>query len=154
MANASQEDIEELIRSTGFFRNKAKNISGAANRIEDTFDGEVPDTMDELLTLPGVARKTANVILGTAFGKNIGVVVDTHIGRLSRRMGFTKEENPVKVERDLMEIFPRKNWTTLGHLLIWHGRRTCDARKPKCEGCLVEIHCSRIGVDAPKRARK
>jgi endonuclease-3 len=141
LANAKQEDVEELIKTTGFFRSKAKNLIGMATALVERFGGEVPRTIEELVTLPGVGRKTANVILGNAFGINAGVVVDTHIGRLSRRLGFTKQSDPVKVEQDLMQLFPRENWTLLAHLLIFHGRRVCEARRPKCEVCLLNDLC-------------
>ena len=141
MAAATQAQLEELIKTTGFFRNKAKNIRGAAQVLCDDFDGEVPRTMAELLTLPGVARKTANVVLGTAFGINEGFVVDTHIGRLSQRLALTTEEDPVKIERDLCAIIPQPRWTLLGHQLIFHGRRVCDARKPDCAHCTLLPDC-------------
>ncbi len=141
MAAATQPQLEELIKTTGFFRNKAKNIRGAAQVLCDEFDGEVPRTMSELLTLPGVARKTANVVLGSAFGQNEGFVVDTHIGRLSQRLGLTTEEDPVKIERDLCAIIPQERWTLLGHQLIFHGRRVCDARKPDCGHCTLLADC-------------
>lgn len=141
LAGARQEDVEEIVRSTGFFRNKARNIIGFAEGVVDDHGGEVPRTMEELHALPGVGRKTANVILGNAFGIDEGVVVDTHVKRLSNRLGFTRETSPVKVERDLMELFPRERWTLLSHLLIWHGRRVCDARKPECEACVVAHLC-------------
>lgn len=147
MADAPLRDLEQLVRTTGFYRNKAKNIQGAARMITERHAGEVPRTMQELLELPGVARKTANVVLGNAFGINVGVVVDTHIGRLSRRLGFTTHTDPVKVERDLMALFPKKNWTMLAHLLIFHGRQICQARKPKCDICPVNKDCPKIGVD-------
>ena len=141
MAKARRPTLEKLVQSTGFYRNKAKSLNEASKRIVAEFNGQVPDTMEDLLSLQGVARKTANVVLGNAFNKNIGVVVDTHVGRLSRRMGFTKEKDPKKVEQDLMKIFPQKNWTQLSHLLIWHGRRACSARKPDCENCIVKNQC-------------
>lgn len=141
LANAQQEDVEEIVRSTGFFRNKAKNIIGFARRLMADHDGEVPAEMDALAALPGVGRKTANVILGNAFGIDEGVVVDTHVKRLSNRLRFTKQETPEKVERDLMDVFPRERWTMLAHLLIWHGRRVCDARKPLCGECVVSHLC-------------
>jgi len=141
LANAGQEDVEEIIRSTGFFRNKAKNIVGFARGLMAEHGGEVPRSMAELSALPGVGRKTANVILGNAFGVDEGVVVDTHVKRLSTLMRFTKEKSPEKIERDLMGIFPRERWTLLAHLLIWHGRRVCDARKPTCEACAVSHLC-------------
>jgi endonuclease-3 len=146
MAQADRGELEEIIKSTGFFRNKAKSIVGASQVLVEDFDGEVPDTMDELLTLPGVARKTANVILGTAFGKNEGFVVDTHIHRLAQRLHFTREDEPVKIERDLCAVVPRDDWTKLGHQLIWHGRRVCFARKPDCAGCALAGDCPSAGT--------
>ena len=146
MAAASQEELEEVVRSTGFYRNKAQSIREASAAIAGEFGGEVPRTMPELLRLRGVARKTANVVLGNAFGINEGVVVDTHVGRLSRRMGLTMEKAPEKVERELAALFPRKNWTLLAHLLIWHGRQQCQSRKPACDGCPVAKDCPRMGV--------
>jgi endonuclease-3 len=142
LAAASQEEVEELIHSTGFFRNKAKNIRGAAQRIVAEHGGEVPDSMGELLALPGVARKTANCVLGTVFRRNEGVVVDTHVGRLARRMGLTRETDPVKVERDLVKLFPRESWTVLSHMLIDHGRAVCTARRADCEACFLVAHCA------------
>jgi endonuclease-3 len=133
--------VEEIIRSTGFFRNKAKNIIGFARGLMAEHAGRVPSTMDELSSLPGVGRKTANVILGNAFGVDEGVVVDTHVKRLAALLGFTREESPEKVEEDLTELFPRERWTLLSHLLIWHGRRCCIARRPKCEACAVSHLC-------------
>jgi len=144
---AEQEAIEKQIQSTGFYRNKAKSLKGASQRIVDEFAGDVPDTMDDLLTLPGVARKTANVVLGNAFGKNEGVVVDTHVGRLSIRLGLTKHTDPKKVEQDLMALFPRQTWTMLAHLLISHGRAVCAARKPACERCTLADICPKVGVE-------
>lgn len=140
-AEASQEAMEEAIRSTGFYRNKAKSIRGAARKLVDEFDGKVPRTMDDLLTLPGVARKTANVVLGTAYGLNEGVVVDTHVARLAQRMALTTHTDPPKIERDLMELIPREAWTNFGHLMIFHGRRCCTARKPACDRCPVSDLC-------------
>lgn len=141
LANARQEDVEELVKSTGFFRNKAKNIIGFARALMADFGGEVPTSMAELRPLPGVGRKTANVILGNAFGIDEGVVVDTHVKRLANRLGLTRSDNPEIVERDLMKLFDAEQWTMLSHLLIWHGRRTCDARKPRCEGCEIASLC-------------
>jgi endonuclease III len=141
LADATPAQIEPIIMSTGFYRNKAKNILGAARVIMEDFTGKVPQTMDELLTLPGVARKTANVVLGSAFGMNEGFVVDTHIMRLSQRLGLTKQTEPPKIEQDLIATIPRDKWTKLGHQLIWHGRRVCFARKPKCGECALAPHC-------------
>ena len=147
MAEAKIKHLEDLVKTTGFFRNKAKNIKGAAMAIVQDHGGDVPDTMEELLKLPGVARKTANVVLGNAFRKNIGVVVDTHVGRLSVRLGWTQATDPKKVERDLMAVFPAKNWTMLSHLLIYHGRGPCKARNPKCDECALLKSCPRVGVE-------
>jgi endonuclease III len=135
------EQLEPDIHSTGFFRNKAKSVVGAARKIVADFGGKVPQTMDELLTLPGVARKTANVVLGTWFKKNEGVVVDTHVTRISRRLELTKQEDPKKIEEDLMRIIPRDRWTDFSHEVIWHGRRLCVARNPKCADCELEKLC-------------
>lgn len=146
MAEAKITHLEELVKTTGFFRNKAKNIKGASMTIVQDHGGKVPETMEELLKLPGVARKTANVVLGNAFGKNIGVVVDTHVGRLSVRLGWTKQKDPKKVELDLMGVFPQKNWTMLSHLLIHHGRGPCKARNPKCEDCALLKSCPQVGI--------
>jgi endonuclease-3 len=141
LANAQQEEVEEIVRSTGFFRNKARNIIGFARGLMAEHGGEVPASMDALAGLPGVGRKTANVILGNAFGIDEGVVVDTHVKRLSNLLRFTREGTPEKVERDLMDLFPRDRWTMLSHLLIWHGRRVCEARSPRCETCVVAHLC-------------
>jgi len=140
-ASASQEELEQDIRSTGFYRNKAKNIRAASQRILITYGGEVPSVMQDLLSLPGVARKTANVVLGYAFNIVVGIVVDTHVGRLSRRLGWTSSEDPVKIEQDLMRIIPREDWLDISHLLIFHGRATCLARKPLCEQCTLAQLC-------------
>lgn len=140
-AAADQDQVEELVRTTGFFRNKAKNIRGAAARIVELHGGEVPQTMEELLALPGVARKTANCVLGTAFLNPMGVVVDTHVGRIARRMGFTREQDPVKVERDLMKLFPRRDWVYLSHAWIDHGRAICTSRTAKCSECSFAGQC-------------
>lgn len=134
-ATVSQEEFERDIKSTGFYRNKAKNIRGAAQRIITEYGGEVPRTMQELLTLPGVARKTANVVLGNAYGIVEGVVVDTHVTRLSQRFGWTTNTDPVKIEQDLMRILPRQDWLDASHLMIYHGRALCLARKPACARC-------------------
>jgi len=140
-ATVSEEELEQDIRSTGFYRNKAKNIRAASQRIITNYGGEVPRTMEDLLTLPGVGRKTANVVLGNAFGIIVGFVVDTHVGRLARRFGWTTNEDPVKVEQDLMRIVPRKDWLDLSHLMIYHGRAICIARKPLCEQCTLVKLC-------------
>lgn len=139
--NVSQEELEIDIHSTGFFRNKARNIQAACQRIIDVYGGAVPKNMDDLLTLGGVARKTANVVLGNAFGIASGVVVDTHIGRLSRRLGLTENVNAEKVERDLAELVPKRHWIMFPHWMIYHGRQVCDARKPKCEICTLATLC-------------
>jgi endonuclease-3 len=141
LADAQPEKLEELIRSTGFFRNKTKSLIGLGKALVERHNGEVPDSMEALVKLPGVGRKTANVVLGNAFSKNEGVVVDTHVGRLSLRLGLTKQTDPVKVEQDLMALFPRDDWAMLAHLLIFHGRRICHARVPKCEKCVLSEIC-------------
>ena len=141
LARAKQEDVEEIIKSTGFFRNKAKNIIAMAGAVHDVHKGIVPSTLDELVKLPGVGRKTGNVILGNAFDINEGVVVDTHVGRLSNRLGLTSETDPIRVEQILMTQFPKDTWTMLAHLLIFHGRRVCDARKPQCGVCTLADIC-------------
>ncbi|MBV8116027.1 MAG: endonuclease III [Silvibacterium sp.] len=142
MAQASLPAIEEEIRSTGFYRNKAKSIVGAAKKIVGDFGGKVPRTMTELLTVPGAARKTANVVLGVAYGIAEGIVVDTHVLRLSRRLGLTKETDPKKVEQDLMRIIPKDHWIQFSHELIHHGRQICLARKPRCVDCTLETLCN------------
>ena len=141
LSQAPREAIEQVIQSTGFYRNKAKSLSGFATQVVERHGGAVPADMDALVVLPGIGRKTANVVLGNAYGINEGVVVDTHVQRLSRRFGLTKESDPVKVERALMPLFPREGWTMLSHLMIWHGRRVCDARKPKCGDCALADIC-------------
>jgi endonuclease-3 len=140
-AYANPAELEQDIRPTGFFRNKTKSIMGASKRIIEEFRGEVPKTMEELLTLPGVARKTANVVLGTAFGIASGVVVDTHVMRLSGRLDLSKNTDPKKIEQDLIQIIPQDRWILFSHQLIWHGRRVCQARKPKCMDCNLEPLC-------------
>ena len=145
-AKASQADLEKIIHSTGFFRNKAKNIIGACQRMLADHKGQVPGTMDELLSLPGVARKTANVVLGTAFGIASGVVVDTHVFRISHRLGLTKAKTPEKVEQDLRKKIPQQEWINFSHRLIHHGRRVCAARKPDCGQCVLLELCPKIGV--------
>jgi len=140
-AALSPEQLEPDIRSTGFFRNKSKSVVGAAKKLVEEFGGEVPDDMDKLLTLPGVARKTANVVLGSWFGKGVGVVVDTHVTRLSRRLELTNHTDPRKIELDLMKIIPPERWILFSHQLIWHGRKLCVARSPKCVDCPLEKLC-------------
>jgi endonuclease-3 len=135
------EELEELVRTTGFYRNKARSVQNLGRTLVAAHGGEVPATMDELKALPGVGRKTANVVLGNAFGKNEGVVVDTHVQRLSRRLGLTEETDPEKIERDLIPLIPREDWTLWSHLLIDHGRKVCKARKPECPVCLVAGLC-------------
>ena len=141
LADARPEELEEMIRSTGFFRNKAKSLIGMATGVSEKHGGELPRSMDELVKLPGMGRKTANVVLGNAFGIDEGVVVDTHVKRLSGLMGLSGEKTPEKIEQDLMGIFPRERWTMLSHLLIFHGRQICKARKPRCEACAVSHLC-------------
>lgn len=141
LAMAPQDDVEDIVRSTGFFRSKARNIIAMAGALVDRHAGLVPKDMDALVTLPGVGRKTANVVLGNAWGINVGVVVDTHVARVGARLGLTSMEDPVKIEQDLMALFPRERWTLLSHLLIWHGRRTCEARKPRCAECPLNTIC-------------
>jgi endonuclease-3 len=140
-AHAPLVEIEEQIRSTGFYHNKAKSLNGAARRLIAEYSGKVPETMEELLTLPGVARKTANVVLGVAFHKAVGVVVDTHVLRLSRRLELTKATEPIQVEKDLMEIIPQDHWIAFSHEMIHHGRQVCIARKPRCVDCTLEPLC-------------
>ena len=144
-ANANQTELEEQIRSTGFFRNKAKNIQGMAARLVGHHDGEVPRTMEELTELPGVARKTANVVLSNAFGIHAGVVVDTHVKRVAWRLGLTPETDAVKVERDLMKVLPPEEWHPGAWRLLLHGRNRCRSRKPDCEGCEISSHCPSAG---------
>jgi endonuclease-3 len=141
LAAAKLEELEELIKSTGFFRNKARSLVGMATAIAERHGGSVPSEMEQLVKLPGVGRKTANVILGNAFGRDEGVVVDTHVARLSQRLALTRQSDPVKIEQDLMRLFPRSQWTLLAHLLIEHGRQVCVARTPKCEHCVVSDLC-------------
>jgi endonuclease-3 len=140
-AHANPAELELDIRPTGFFRNKTKSLMGAGKKIAEEFGGEVPRTMDELLTIPGVARKTANVVLGTAFGIGVGVVVDTHVTRLSNRLDLSRNTDPKKIEQDLMQVIPRDKWILFSHQLIWHGRKVCQARKPKCAECNLESLC-------------
>jgi len=154
LAAGEQADVEELVRTTGFFRNKAKNLIGMARGLVERFGGQVPPGMDDLLSLPGVARKTANVVRGEVFGLADGVVVDTHVLRLSRRLGLTRHGDPVKVERDLMALIPQSEWIGFSHRLIRLGRSQCDARKPRCTGCPLESHCPRLGVSVSGRSAR
>jgi endonuclease-3 len=151
-ANARLPELEEEIKTTGFYRNKAKSITKAAANIVEKHGGKVPNTMEELIALGGVGRKTANVVLGNAFGINTGVVVDTHVARLSQRLGLTKETDPVKIEVTLMNLVPQDQWTMFSHWLIWHGRRRCYARSPDCPNCEIKSVCPQIGV--PKEIAK
>ncbi len=140
-AHANSMELEQDVRPTGFFRNKTKSIMGASKAIIETFGGQLPRTMEEMLTLPGAARKTANVVLGTAFGIASGIVVDTHVIRISNRLDLTRNEDPKKIERDLMQVIPKEKWIKFSHQIIWHGRRVCQARKPKCMECNLEKIC-------------
>jgi endonuclease-3 len=142
MAKATLPQLEALIRTTGFFRNKAKSIQGAARKIVADFNGELPQSLAELITIPGAARKTANVVLGVAFNKAEGVVVDTHVLRITRRLGLTKAETPEKIEQELMRILPQSRWISFSHQIIHHGRAVCQARKPKCGQCNLEQLCT------------
>lgn len=148
-AEISQEELETIIRSTGFYRNKAKSLRGMGAALAERHGGQVPETMKELSAIPGVGRKTANVVLGNTFGINEGVVVDTHVGRLSIRLELTSHRDPVKVECDLMKLFPKQDWTVLSHWLIWHGRRRCRSRNPDCAGCELRSLCP--SADHPER---
>lgn len=140
-AYATPSELEQEIRPTGFFRNKTKSVMGASKAIIEKFGGEVPRTMEEILTLPGVARKTANVVLGTAYGIPSGIVVDTHVQRIANRLDLTRNEDPKKIEQDLMQVIPKEKWIQFSHQIIWHGRRVCQARKPKCLECNIEALC-------------
>jgi endonuclease-3 len=150
-ASAPLPDLEAAIRTTGFFRNKAKNIQACCRQLVKLHGGRVPRSMDELTALAGAGRKTANVVLGNAFGLNVGVVVDTHVARLSQRLGLTRETTPEKIEPDLMKLVPQAQWTLFSHWLIWHGRRRCAARKPDCGQCELQKLCPRTGVAQPER---
>jgi len=145
MAKADLRDIQKLVKSTGFFRAKAKNIKGLSNKIIEEFDGKVPSNLEDLIILPGVGRKTANVVLGHAFGIP-GITVDTHFGRLSRRFGWSKQNNPVKVEFEVGELIPQREWTNLSQRMIWHGRRVCHSRKPACGACALAKLCPSYGI--------
>lgn len=151
-ANASLAELEQDIKTTGFYRNKARNIQACCAALASKHGGQVPRTMEELTQLDGVGRKTANVVLGNAFGINVGVVVDTHVARLAGRLGLTSQRDPEKIEQDLMQLVPREQWTLFSHWLIWHGRRRCDARKPDCVGCEIAKLCPSAGK-APKAGR-
>jgi endonuclease III len=148
MARAPLPALEKIIKSTGFFRQKAKSLKGTAAGILERFGGQVPRTLAELTTLPGVARKTANVVLGTAFGLAEGIVVDTHIQRLAMRLGLTRTTEPKGIEQDLMKVLPRDSWIRMGHQLIWHGRRVCFARKPNCAECTLASFCPSAGIES------
>ncbi len=148
LARAKQEDVESVIRSTGFFRAKATNLIGMARELVQRHQGELPRTIEELTSLPGVGRKTANVLLGTAFGIASGVVVDTHVKRIANLLGLTTSGNPEQIERDLMALLPQSDWVNFSHRLIHHGRRVCIARRPKCEECPLLRHCPRVGLPA------
>ncbi len=145
-AAARQADLERAVQSTGFFRNKAKNIKACCMELVQKYDGRVPRDLESLVKLAGVGRKTANVVLGTAFGIPSGVVVDTHVARLSKRLGLTRQTDPVKIERDLMAVLPKREWVDFSHRMIAHGRKICVARKPKCDACPLSTICPRIGV--------
>ena len=146
MAAASISELENAVKTTGFFRAKAKNIQGCCRKLVEQFEGNIPQTVEELTSLPGVGRKTANVVLGSAFGLAEGVVVDTHVGRISRRLALTKAQDAVRAERDLVREIPRNHWVAISHRLIQHGRGTCLARKPRCAGCGLEDLCPRVGL--------
>lgn len=147
-ANAPREELEKAIQSTGFFRNKAKSIASVCKILQEKFGGEVPPDMEALVELPGIGRKTANVVLGTAFGLATGVVVDTHVTRVSRRLGLTQHKDPTKIELDLMALIPKSEWVAFSHRMIHHGRRICVARKPRCGDCPMESFCPKIGVES------
>ena len=153
-ANASLAELERAIKSTGFFRNKAKNIQACSRRLVERHSSQVPRTMEELTQLDGVGRKTANVVLGNAFGINAGVVVDTHVARLSHRLGLTKQKTPEKIEQELMALVLQKQWTLFSHWLIWHGRRRCFARRPDCNECEINKLCPKVGVEERRRNSK
>lgn len=155
LAKADPAELEPLIYKSGFFRMKAKHLIGMARACVERHDGNIPETMEELVALPGVARKTANVVLGSAFGKNVGIVVDTHVARVAGRLGLTTETDPVKIEQDLMGILPVEQWTIFAHRLIWHGRRTCHAKMPDCNNCLLAPRCpsaSLVHIQPTKKA--
>ena len=153
-ARAKPAELEAMIRSTGFFRNKARSIRNCCNGLVSNYDGKVPETLNELIQLDGIGRKTANVVLGVAYGKAEGVVVDTHVSRLSRRMGLTRQVTPERIEQALMAIVRRQDWIDFSHLLIWHGRKRCTARKPDCTECEVADVCPKIGVPKGGKQRE
>jgi endonuclease-3 len=152
-AKARLPELEQDIKTTGFFRNKSKSIKTCCQAIVEKHSGKVPDTMEALIELGGVGRKTANVVLGNAFGKNVGVVVDTHVTRLAQRLGLTKHTDPMKIEQDLMQLVPQDKWTIFAHWFIWHGRRRCYARNPDCTNCEIKSVCPRIGTAQPAKLR-
>jgi endonuclease III len=154
LAGADPAELEKLIHASGFFRMKAKHLLGMARAVVERHGGEIPTTMAELIALPGVARKTANVVLGSALGIHEGIVVDTHVSRLAARLGLTKQTDPVKIEQDLMAILPREQWTPFAHRLIWHGRRVCFAQKPDCENCLLAPVCPSAGIVTLPKTKK
>jgi endonuclease-3 len=156
LARATPAEVEPLIFKSGFYRNKAKSLIGMARAVVEHHGGQIPDTMEALVALPGVARKTANVVLGSAFGKHVGVVVDTHVTRLANRLGLTRQTDPVKIEQDLMKALPQDQWTVFAHRLIWHGRRVCHAKQPDCDHCLLAPRCpsaSTIRQAKPPKAK-
>lgn len=150
LAEAPLEELESVIRPTGFFHSKAKNLLGAARRVRDVFDGQIPKSIEDLVTIPGVARKTANVVLFGAYGINEGLAVDTHVKRIAYRLGLTDETDPIPIERDLMKLFPREEWGDVNHRMVWFGREVCDARKPLCDTCEMLSFCPRR--EPPKAA--
>ncbi len=153
-ADAPLAELEQAVKSAGFYRNKAKNIQACCRKLVERHGGEVPRTMDELTALDGAGRKTANVVLGNAFNLNVGVVVDTHVSRLSQRLGLTRKKTPEHIETDLMKLVPREQWTLFSHWLIWHGRRRCAARKPDCDGCELKALCPQVGLgQSPQSSR-
>lgn len=152
LAGAAQQELEEMIRSTGFYRNKAKNLLGAARRVVEVYGGETPRSMAELITLPGVARKTANVVLWGAYGINEGLAVDTHVKRISYRLGLTEHTDPVRVEQDLLPLFPQQEWGAVNHRMVWFGRDVCAARSPQCADCDMGSFCPRCGTAGRKHA--
>lgn len=154
LAQAALPEVEAVIRSTGFFRNKARNIIAAARRVQEVYGGRVPETLPELVTLPGVARKTANVVLWGAFGRNEGLAVDTHVGRIAWRLGLTRSQDPLVVEQDLMRLFPQNEWGNVNHRMVWFGREVCSARAPRCPACEMRAFCPRVDWTSPKTATR